>query len=262
MIRRIVMLALSEIELDAELQQREDGLQAETVSEYAAVVDDLDPAVVFDDGEKKRLADGFHTFAANDKAGRKEMRCHIIDGDWLAAFEYSLGANSRHGLRRTNADKWKAIRNAHRVNAKLALNWSNREIARKCRVSDMTVAKVLAELKKEEKNGRGRGKLHKYAGGTNGQAADEDAPDLADPPDFARAREEADSILARIERESEEERPERLEDCREIVARATEDRARMLMVLGQWNSRLEKADRTLWKKTVRARKRTPVRTPE
>lgn len=54
------------------------------------------------------------------------------------------GANASHGLRRTNADKRRAVMAL--LNDAEWSAWSNVEIARRCNVSDMTVKRVRDEL--------------------------------------------------------------------------------------------------------------------
>jgi hypothetical protein len=56
----------------------------------------------------------------------------------------SLGANSEHGLRRTNDDKRCAV--SLLLHDAEWVEWSNREIARRCVVDHKTVAKLRAEL--------------------------------------------------------------------------------------------------------------------
>ena len=53
---------------------------------------------------------------------------------------HSVGANAQHGLRRTNADKRRAVETLLRDEE--WSGWSDSEIARRCGVSHPTVAKV------------------------------------------------------------------------------------------------------------------------
>jgi hypothetical protein len=102
--------------------------------------------VVFDDGNKKYLADGFHRLAAAKHVGRDRIKVDIRKGRKQDAFMHSLKANAEHGLRRTNEDKRHAV--------ELLLDdfeysdASDREIAQLCAVTHPFVAKIRADLGK------------------------------------------------------------------------------------------------------------------
>lgn len=61
------------------------------------------------------------------------------EAEWLA-----LTANQKHGLRRTNKDKQRVVRQA--LLHPFGVNLSNSELARHCGVNDKTVAKIRREL--------------------------------------------------------------------------------------------------------------------
>jgi cell division protein FtsB len=90
------------------------------------------------------LADGFHRVAAWSSIGRVEVPAEIRQGDRRRAILHSVAANSAHGLRRTNADKRRAVTTL--LEDEEWGQWSNREIARRCAVSDPFVAKMREEL--------------------------------------------------------------------------------------------------------------------
>jgi hypothetical protein len=132
---------IAAIRIDGATQSRE-VLRDDVVDEYAdqmradgAV---FPPVVVFYDGTDYFLADGFHRVAAAKKNGAAEIACIIKQGDRRDAILYSVGANADHGLRRTNADKRRAIGILLRDPewSKRSDNW----IADACRVSDKTIA--------------------------------------------------------------------------------------------------------------------------
>lgn len=84
-----------------------------TVDAYAADMaagDKFPPIVVFDDGEVKWMADGHHRFHAAIKSGLKLLNAQILKGSRHAAAWFACGANQGHGLRRSNADKAKAVK--------------------------------------------------------------------------------------------------------------------------------------------------------
>lgn len=118
-----------------------------TVTEYAEDMKagaQFPPVVVYHDGKEHWLADGFHRVLAARVAGLKELEADVRMGTKRDALLHACGANSDHGMRRTNDDKRRAV---------LALlqdrewsKWSDREIARRCRVGHPLVAEVRAGL--------------------------------------------------------------------------------------------------------------------
>lgn len=143
-IRKFIETSL--IRLDGDTQPREQIDEA-TVAEYAEAMRDgaSFPAVtVFNDGSSRWLADGFHRFHATRAAGLPTILIEEHAGTRRDAVLYGFGANVRHGLRESRADKRRKIEVMLR-DAEWVL-WSDREIARKCGVSDKTVGAVRAEL--------------------------------------------------------------------------------------------------------------------
>lgn len=67
----------------------------------------------------------------------------FVDGTQRDAIPYSVSANSKHGLRRTNADKRKAVLTL--LNDEEWSEWSDREIARRCEVSNRVVSNYREE---------------------------------------------------------------------------------------------------------------------
>lgn len=144
-------MAVSELKID--LIRIDGGTQARakidqnTVDDYAALYEekaDLPPVVVFFDGTDHWLADGFHRLHGASKAGRKKLAVDSRRGTLDEAILYACGANSSHGLKRTNADKRKA------VGMLLAKpEWagkSNKWISETAIVSDDLVAALRKEL--------------------------------------------------------------------------------------------------------------------
>lgn len=133
-------LPLDKIHTDGGTQARA-ALNEDVVAEYAEVVtagDDLPPVVVFHDGKKNWLADGFHRFHAYRKAGAIQIDADVRVGTRRDAILYSVGANAAHGLRRTNEDKRHAVRTL--LADKEWGAWSDRQIADACGVSHPFVA--------------------------------------------------------------------------------------------------------------------------
>lgn len=116
------------------------------VAEYTAAmaVGPSPPVVVFYDGVNHWLADGFHRTHAARRATLKTLPAEIHDGTKRDAVLYSVGANSAHGLRRTNADKRKAVMTL--LQDEEWSQWSDREIARHCAVDHTTVGRFRKSL--------------------------------------------------------------------------------------------------------------------
>jgi len=102
-----------------------------------------DPTVYFD-GKHYWLADGFHRYHANKRAGYDKVACIVINGTKRDAFIFSLGANATHGMPRTNEEKRDTVITA--LNDPEICEMKDREIARICNVSNMTVGRIRKEL--------------------------------------------------------------------------------------------------------------------
>ncbi|WP_144223439.1 ParB/RepB/Spo0J family partition protein [Mesorhizobium amorphae] len=142
-------LALALIQIDGGTQSRA-TLNDQVVDDYAEAIQagaTFPPIVVFYDGKKHWLADGFHRFHAYQKAGREKVAADVRQGTRRDAILHSVGANEAHGLRRTNDDKRRAILTL--LNDSVWGKWTDREIARACHVDNKTVAKVRSEVTEE-----------------------------------------------------------------------------------------------------------------
>jgi len=139
-------VAIKSIIAEDKIQQREQ-LSENCIEEYTDAIADganFPPIDVYDDGENLFLADGFHRLAAYRQAGVETVEARIYKGTEREATLHAVGANADHGLRRTNADKRFAVTTL--LNDKEWGNWSDGEIARRCRVSQPFVSKVRNEL--------------------------------------------------------------------------------------------------------------------
>lgn len=141
-----MLIELSKITAHQSAQPRS-TIEVDRVSEYT---DDMDrgdkfpPLVVFHDGRRHWLADGFHRFYAATNVGVRQIECQVQQGGLRDAVLYSCGANSSHGMRRTNEDKRRAV--TRLLEDEEWSKWSNNEIARRCAVDDKLVALVRKEL--------------------------------------------------------------------------------------------------------------------
>lgn len=108
-------LKLNAIRLDAEFQTRA-HIDESVVLEYSKAMargDRFPPVVVFqidqaDPGEIT-LVDGFHRVKAARRAKLGQILAEVRRGSRPDALRFALGANHKHGLRRTNGDKRRAV---------------------------------------------------------------------------------------------------------------------------------------------------------
>lgn len=139
-------------ELQLAIIRRDGGTQPrayiddQTVENYAESLTEgeaLPPIVVFYDGTDYWLADGYHRYYAAEKLTWKTYPCEIHQGTRRDAVLYSVGANSVHGLPRSNGDKRRSVETL--VKDEEWGKWSNCEIARRCAVAESFVRKVKGE---------------------------------------------------------------------------------------------------------------------
>lgn len=143
------MLNISQITADPAVQPRA-GMDMATVLEYAGEMQagtQFPPVVVFFDGQSHWLADGFHRYEAARQSRHSVIAADVREGGRREAVLYSVGANATHGLRRSNADKRRAVETLLRDDE--WRGWSDHEIARQCAVSAMFVGTMRRELADE-----------------------------------------------------------------------------------------------------------------
>jgi hypothetical protein len=139
-------IALATLTRDPELACRAAGVNKGTAAEYAAAMQAgavFPPVVVFADSKGVHwLADGFHRCAAAELAGLAEVAADVRQGSRKDALLYAASANGSHGLRRTNADKRRAVLLVVSAYPK----WSDRKIGEACGVDNKTVAAARKSL--------------------------------------------------------------------------------------------------------------------
>lgn len=133
-------LKVPDLRMDAAIQPRE-KIDTETVREYGDALADgavFPPAIVFFETISKIywLADGWHRCLASRDG---TVLCEVRSGGRREAALYAAQANRTHGLRRSTADKQRAVR------LMLAAvgddgEWSDRKIAEHCGVSQPMVS--------------------------------------------------------------------------------------------------------------------------
>jgi uncharacterized ParB-like nuclease family protein len=108
---KAVNLKLDLIRLDTGTQTRA-TIDDSTVSEYAEAMvrgDRFPPVVVFQKDGDFILADGFHRVKAARRAKIQRVLAEVRQGGRPDALRFALGANHKHGLRRTNGDKRRSV---------------------------------------------------------------------------------------------------------------------------------------------------------
>jgi uncharacterized ParB-like nuclease family protein len=141
-------LSIDALSLDSKTQQRF-STKTEAVEEYADAIRrglTLPPITVFFDADKNAyyIADGWHRVFAYKDAGVKSIMAIIKDGTLEDAIFAACGANTDHGVRRTNNDKKRAVTTIlkHPSWSKM----SDRSIGDHCGVSHSTVSKYRTEV--------------------------------------------------------------------------------------------------------------------
>ncbi len=141
----MTLIALSDIQ-DPGAQMRVE-MKPDVVRDYAddmATGATFPPVVVYHDGTGYWLGDGFHRVEAARKIERETIDAEVLEGDARQAILHGIGSNASHGLRRTQADKRRAIERLLRDEE--WSKWSNRKIARAAKVDHKTVDKVRREV--------------------------------------------------------------------------------------------------------------------
>lgn len=144
--RMDVPIRLDNITLDPRAQPREQ-IDPDTVETYAAdmLAEAVFPPVdIFTDGHSFWLADGWHRYHAARSIGRETISALLHEGDLRGAILFAAAANTKQGLRRTNADKRRAV--LALLNDPEWAQWGNREIARRCGVHHELVGAIRASL--------------------------------------------------------------------------------------------------------------------
>lgn len=146
MSERLETLPLKSIRLDGGTQTRA-SLTPSVVSEYAEAMlagEVFPPVCVCFDGEEYWLWDGFHRYHGATIAGLGCISAAIRPGMKRDALLLAVGANARHGLRRSNEDKRRVVLTL--LQDEEWSRWSDREIARCAGVSQPFVSSLRGNL--------------------------------------------------------------------------------------------------------------------
>lgn len=176
---------LNAIRIDGGTQARA-SLNESAVAEYADDLASLPPVLLFNDGSEQWLADGFHRYHAYRKAGKASIPAEIRSGTRRDAILYAVGANTAHGLRRTNEDKRRAVRTL--LDDAEWATWSDRKIAEACGVGHPFVASLRnpevaakQQANRQESNAKKSGGVESDSTGSR-VSAPAPAPALAPKP--------------------------------------------------------------------------------
>jgi len=137
-------IKLESIRLDGDTQPRVE-IDQSVVAEYAEAMEagkSFPPVEVYHDGADYWLVDGFHRHHAARKLELTEIEAVVKTGVKQEAQWASLSMNQGHGLRRTNADKAKALFKA----LLLQPGQSDRQIAEHIGIGNKAVSRYRAEM--------------------------------------------------------------------------------------------------------------------
>lgn len=137
-------VALDDIRIDGDTQSRQ-AIDEAAVAEYAeayAAGETLPPVIVYFDGAALWLADGFHRYHARRRGDYKTIDAITLEGTKTDAQWAASAANKAHGLKRTNADKRRAVEMALAAHP----DDSDRAIAEHVGVSNTFVGEVRGQL--------------------------------------------------------------------------------------------------------------------
>ena len=135
--------------MDERLQSRTE-INEGTVSEYAEAIlegADFPPVLVYFDGINYYLTDGYHRLLAHKRAEKASILCSVVQGTLRDAIFHSTSVNNDHGMRRTYADKRKAV-----MTLLDDFEWegmSNGQIAKHCHVSPTFVSDLRKGVGKD-----------------------------------------------------------------------------------------------------------------
>lgn len=122
-------------------------LDGPTIDEYATRMEmgaTFPPGIVYYDGQTYWLAAGFHRLEAAKSLDAPTFDAVVRQGTVREAILCALGQNERHGLRRTAADRRRAV--TRMLEDPEWQGWGNAMIARVCDVDAHLVAELRTEL--------------------------------------------------------------------------------------------------------------------
>jgi hypothetical protein len=194
--------------MDERLQSRTE-ISEETVAEYAYALKDgaeFPPVLVYFDGISYYLTDGYHRAHAHKRAEKVSILCEVVQGTLRDAILHSTGVNSKHGMRRSYADKRKAVMTL--LDDFEWSQWSSSEIGRRCGVSPTFVSGLRdsggpSEVKYKKASGEVAVKAK-----APGRPAKEKEPELKEPAKQEQPQAEEfdprDELIEHLTKENDE----------------------------------------------------------
>lgn len=147
-------VGISDLVIASDFQMRA-KLSSDVVNEYVELINDSDDAWAFNApcsavrvDDQLILVDGFHRVAAMEKAGQDQVSVRITKGTKTDALKAALSANITHGLRRSNADKRRAVEMA--LQDATLQKLSDRKLAELCGVHRDLIGRVRAEVSESD----------------------------------------------------------------------------------------------------------------
>jgi hypothetical protein len=172
---------IDELVIDRELQCRE-SINELTVEEYLQAMkrgDKFPPLLAVRAGKKLLLVEGRHRLEAARRLGLKKVKVLVISGTREDAIWLAAAANKDHGLRRTNADKERAVKTA--LAHPRAKGLSDREIAKHVGVSHQ----MVSDYRKEGRGEQGLSKSDSKAARTVNKKSTQPLPGQQRPTESA-----------------------------------------------------------------------------
>ena len=139
-------IPINKINMDTSTQPREQ-INFIVVADYAEQyrTGAIMPAIeVVTDGEVYWLWDGWHRTKGAEQAGKETIMANVQAGDLATAQWLSYSANQTHGLRRSNADKRRAVELA--LSHPKAVTLSDQQLSNHCGVARSNVWNIRKEM--------------------------------------------------------------------------------------------------------------------
>ncbi len=143
---KLQKIAISSIQRHPDCQQR-GATRPDIVENYLEALQsggELPAPKVKFDGDKYWLFDGFHTVETHIQFGSTEILFQVEEGSFRDAVLASCGVNANHGLPRSNKTKRNAVMRLLQDDE--WSQWSDREIAKRCEVSNAFVSGLRKNL--------------------------------------------------------------------------------------------------------------------
>lgn len=199
------VLNIGAIVMDERLQSRVE-ISEDVVAEYADAIAagaEFPPVLIFFDSINYYLTDGYHRLLAHKRAEKVSILCDVRPGSITDAIFHSTGVNTSHGMRRTYADKRKAV-----MTLLDDFEWrdmSNTEIAKHCHVSPSFVSDLRKGAGKDTgdtvkyKTSTGKVMEKKKAPGRAPKEPELKGPEITPPAQDDQNQEAIDMLLAENE---------------------------------------------------------------